>query len=665
MSMSVLKRLSRQFAVCMITLGVVGLLCQPASAGSKDTMKKDLDTALETEADKEAKQDAVNDVSNLSPNQLAQEVSTDLRNSQNNMFNGKNDEAVELLLVAAKKMRRLEKVNPQHSKLMVLQGRLETQHRGLEKRTQKTIDLEGGTATAKATQPVFSTPSPTQPKKSSNALAQEVSTELRLSQSASANGNRDEAVQRFLAADKKLKELKAADPKHGKLMVLEGKADRLHANLESRTQNTIDRNSGAVTSKLTPGASTLTDTRHDTNSPLKIKQKVPHQARRDLLSAQNRMTSAEKRLDGLAENKSLDEKRREIKRIQDGIDAMRNDVLPRSKQLAAEKGVTSHPDFDNLDQRLAAIQPRIDQAVKELAAGTAQASASKADVDKDCAEVKAVLATVQTKLQKFPGNVIYYNDLKPVKKLIALLENFETNDQARVQDVVTRFGNKYGHTYDEVSKTVGPPRAYDFQRLSEGLDNVHKTRAAMAQDLAKRADQMIDDLPSKHDFYRLELQKLVTAWAKMATRFSSSDPQVKRTLASLDTRLAADTQAFNKKVDAAKWPGTDKSKDAKAALKYFQQSRDWAGRAIDARQPIAVSVIGKWNVQKRNIHKEPTIYGLPVYICVELDKEKGNKLARVYSVTMRTQEMAGAKSKPPFYSISVGDSYYIRRKKVK
>jgi hypothetical protein len=159
----------------------------------------------------------------------------------------------------------------------------------------------------------------------------------------------------------------------------------------------------------------------------------------------------------------------------------------------------------------------------------------------------------------------------------------------------------------------------------------------------------------------------------MAAAFKPDNEKVQSLKESLDGTLAEDMQQFKKKLRVRTWPehAADAPKKAKKlagiALDYFKNSPDWGKRPADkeGRIPLAVSITGPWSIQKRNILGEPIMYGLPVKFAVQVPKEKSDGLARVYTLTLRTQERKGVKAEPPFDSVTVGNSYYISTTAVK
>ena len=124
---------------------------------------------------------------------------------------------------------------------------------------------------------------------------------------------------------------------------------------------------------------------------------------------------------------------------------------------------------------------------------------------------------------------------------------------------------------------------------------------------------------------------------------------------------------FNAKIDQAVFPkqAGDAPADApalvQAAKEFLQKEED--ERAASGKisgQVMAVVITGPWQVFKKNLLDEPIQYNLPVASAVQIEKEKGQNLTRVYHGSMLTQEVQGVKTEPPFFSVAVGDSYYVR-----
>lgn len=213
--------------------------------------------------------------------------------------------------------------------------------------------------------------------------------------------------------------------------------------------------------------------------------------------------------------------------------------------------------------------------------------------------------------------------------------------------------------------------------IKEGIENVRKTRSLLAEDLCKKADAMFTNRVS--DFFRLENHKRIRKCMALAVECAPENPVVKTARAELDGRIDEDLKAFNAAVDKRAWAGNatnapgDCTKLAAAALAFFKNSPDWGRRADnpdvkddkDTRNPVKVAVTGPWSVQKTNLLGEPIMYGLPVHLAVAVDSEKSLDVLRVYNLTMRTNEGKGVAMAPPFSSVTVGDSWYVRPSAVK
>jgi hypothetical protein len=151
----------------------------------------------------------------------------------------------------------------------------------------------------------------------------------------------------------------------------------------------------------------------------------------------------------------------------------------------------------------------------------------------------------------------------------------------------------------------------------------------------------------------------------VATAFAIDKEAAKAESDKLDQIISKDAQEFSKKVESVTWPGTTKDANSKAAMKFFKESPDWGAHPTKPEMPIGVHIKGSWSVQKRDITGNPTMYGIPAKIAVQKESDKAKGLARVFNVTMRTQESRDPKQAPPFVSITVGDSWYIKADKVK
>jgi hypothetical protein len=342
-------------------------------------------------------------------------------------------------------------------------------------------------------------------------------------------------------------------------------------------------------------------------------------------------------------------------------------------QTAAGAGAAGHPELVAAQTTLDAILPRLQQTSASVADAQTARNAASEGIAKDVEQLTSEYNRLRAKtFDKAGGAAIYYNDLGPVTNLLAVIEEFENNELAHAQKLLSDFHAKYGATEDDIrEKTDDSAAARACANLEEGVANVAKTRTAMAEDLADKISQRLTGMDNAHDFYRLARHDEVRAWLAVAQQFDKANAKVTELTQRCAQVLADDLKKFKEKIADRKWPvhaagaPADAKKLAAVALDWFKSSPDWGARKPDpasGRQPydiLAVRVTGPWSVQERNILGEPVMYGLPILLAVQLPSDKENELARVFVLTMRTAEFKGVKMEPPFDSVAVGDSYFI------
>jgi hypothetical protein len=390
-----------------------------------------------------------------------------------------------------------------------------------------------------------------------------------------------------------------------------------------------------------------------------------------------RLQRLDRHLSRLADPDYRGNKDQLIKNIDAGL-ADAKEQLKKARSLAAKKGVTSHPDFDKAEAELAAADKKVAEAKGSYGEKKAAAAAQSEEVNADVKALRDVYEGVRPVFDRAMGTVIHYNDLKTVEALIAQIEGFEKNKLAKVKEKTEVFAAKYGSTSGEIDKKAdsmgytGQGRAsFPYTAMVEGLENVKKTRVVMADDLIRRAGDKKDSARLS-DFSRSRNHKAVRDWAEMAARFDPENPRVKEFVAGLDAWIEEDMRSLNAKIDKASWPSRasnapkDHEKLTKVAFDFLQGESDkLAAKDKDGRKMLGVVITGPWTVFKVNLLKEPIQYGLPIVGAVQLDSEKAMNAARVYALTLLTQEFKGVAKAPPFIGSAVGNSYYIRPAAVK
>jgi len=530
-------------------------------------------------------------------------------------------------------------------------------------------------------------------------LLKQVSKELRQAERDMFAGKVDKAIFALEPIKKRLIEVKTADPNNPGLKTAENKYKKLVKDLERRTGK--DLGGGTLTAAKTstqtelppkPEVKPMTEKRPSAPatvdakttavkpaSPTHVTQaaahaKLPHDARRPLSEATSQIGRVDGYIKKLLDPKSTFNKKQLVDNMDKSL-ALARTKFDEAKALSAKKGVTSHPDFDKTAADLAAAEQKVAKAKQQYEATKTAAAASSKEVD---ADVKALLADykrVEPLFAKATGYVMYYNYLKPVKELLSQIENFEKNDLNKIHDAMKAFAQKYGSARKEIDEKAeamgysGQGRAsFPYTALSEGIENVQKTRTVMADDLIRRASDM-KDRTSKgiSDFARPKQHKIIKAWGKLAAQFDQDNPRVKEFNSGLDSWIEEDMKALNAKIDKATWPGradnapgnADKLSDI--AVKFLQKEENKrAQKNIEVGKVLAVAVTGPWRVFKKNLLGEPIQYNLPILCAVEYKSDKDLNVVRVYDSTLLTEEYKGVKMAPPFLGATVGNSYYMR-----
>ena len=506
---------------------------------------------------------------------------------------------------------------------------------------------------------------------SADDLAKRADADLRSAQSLFFNGKRDESLQTLVKAHKKVVQLRGVNAADNRLKGLEGKVEKLKADLEKRMGGSIDLDTGKVAEKLAaPGAPT------PVQAPTRAAStRLPHHADQAMSGALRSLDSVNgpySRFDYYRERGEYDS----IIKALDSIDEALKEVpaqIEEAKRLAAEKGVTEYPGFAEAYERLEKEKARSAETRKQT---LKQSSATAAAGDAVSKDVES-FATAYDRLRgmifdRANGFAVSFTEPAEAGEFLAAIESFEKNEMAKAQKTLEDFAARYGNSRDAINSKVRA-QGYQGNRLAgtiyedftKSIENISKTRKAMAEDLLRRAKEDLESLPKAHDFFRAERRDRVKDFSELAARYDSSSAEIRRFVSDMPARFDADIKALNEKIDARKWPGSISGKKAEeeAGMKFFKEDSDWGARPRNKEQriPVAVAITGDWTVQKTDLLNRPVMYGVPALVAVEVPEEKAKmKVLRVYSVTLRTAEGANVKQAPPFREITVGDSYYIR-----
>lgn len=486
------------------------------------------------------------------------------------------------------------------------------------------------------------------------------------------NGKKDEAAAILSEAQAAFSAAKTAEPDNPQVKGMEAKLNKLQKDLERR----MGKPMGSEPPKAAPAAPpkptaprsatpTAPAAQTGTAKPT-AKADLPYHARQPLQKAQNQLRSMESNFKSL-EQADMDMAKSLLSRIESNI-TQGKQMLESAAAEAAKAGVNEHPDLEALTAAFADAEKRLENAGTKNAEQAAQAAAASEIVDADCNALKDEAQRLMETFNKC--GLITYNDLPPLEEQIQLIESFEQNELNGLKERLQAFENKYGSTRDEIDKNAGEAGytgydrpGYGWSSLTEGIARVAETRKQMAENIIDRVEDRLAHLNHLHDFSHCENHDSIREWFKMAERYSHDHPKVEQTRQTIESRLKEDLDAFYARVDARTWPGNSTGDTAEAALKYFKESSDWAHHS-QPRHPLGVSIHGDWSVQERDLLQQPVMYGIPAFVAVQLDHEREEKLVRVFDVTMRTAQGAGIKPEPPFFSITVGNSFYIRPDKI-
>ncbi|MDH7569409.1 MAG: hypothetical protein QHJ73_07480 [Armatimonadota bacterium] len=381
--------------------------------------------------------------------------------------------------------------------------------------------------------------------------------------------------------------------------------------------------------------------------------------------------------------------KRKYNEVEEKVKAL-PEVVGVLRTEAEKAGLLADPQVAQAIARVAEEERRLAKAREEAAALMAQNAAGAAQATADVAAFEKVYAAYEAEVKPVvempvrPGEEI---SLADARKQAALLDRFAAGD-ADLKAKLDAFAARYGRTEDEITAKLEAAGyagqafvpARHFVELSSAPQRAAKAKSVMAEALARQVMRGLDPatLKGQHDFRVAETP--FTDYREMAALAVGLDPEnalARQASTEVDGKIAGAERDFAARVDARVWPRhaaaapANAAQLAAAAMQWMRESAEWGRRNQNPRVedkaprvPLAVTITGPWNVQERNLLGQPTMYGLPVLVAVQLDREKSRNLARVYQLTLCTAQYAGVKAAPPFDSARVGDSYFVRPGKV-
>ena len=517
------------------------------------------------------------------------------------------------------------------------------------------------------------------------SLVKQANTDIRASERQMHSGKNDEAIAGVQSVQLIVESIKQVDPTNKNIPSLENKLNKIIKSIERKTGRDLGGGSGtlqaskqqALPDKPEAKAVTQPPSSSQASVPSTSPNKLPYEVSQLMKEAETNVKSAEDKIKMLNQPKyakmTLSQKTNMVEKTA----SRARQKLEQAKQLAAAEGITDRPEFSELEQRLAAVDALVVSDTAKVDQQAQQNASKGAAMKADFESLQAARETSENALGKYAGGkAIYYNKLEEADAMLVAIEKFESNDKQALLQQQKDFGKKYGTTAEEIDSNAkavdyspmyhAPSAAY--LGITELIQQTDQGKVAMAEDLATRSAQMITS-PNIHDFFVRENYQDARSWLSLAAKFSPDNALVRKEQQTIDSRIDAGLKVFYERIDARTWhpesAASDSSENQSVAKDYFVQSKDWAKRANDPYTVLDLKVSGPWSVQKKDLFNNPIMYGLPVIVAVELEKDKKDNLARVFHMTLRTPESTNPQTAPPFTSDTVGNSYFIRKTAIK
>lgn len=507
-----------------------------------------------------------------------------------------------------------------------------------------------------------------------DALVRRARTELRAAENTMFSGNTEAAQMHLNSTAGLILQIEATDPSHRELPRLKERLTQTQNNLNRRTgqSGVIARPLETEEAEEVELQEVITRTPSEVSPPTPpsvSEVRLPYRVRETLRAIDQLTRSIEYRFDKMEEAKegeTTTAPERYAQQIEEMCEQVQ-ELLDKAKAEAEAEGIAEHADLATIEEQLAAYPQRL----ATVSASVAEAQHARRTA---ASEIAGDIETLQTAYQrlraavfnKASGSAIYYNDLAAPRELLSKIEAFEKDEKEEAQRLLDEFRAKYGTTEEEIRAATSDMAAVRAARnMAEGIENVAKTRRAMADDMATKITQRLAGLERAHDFSRRERHDELREWLVVAQAYDPDAQGVKELTESLEQQLAQDAEKMQKKIASRTWPEHAANAPENAgelsqnAYEWFVNDPGWGRNPTHQYTVLAVAITGPWSIQARNLLGEPTMYGLPVRLAVQRPDDKAQGLARVFILTLRTREERGVEMAPPFSSVTVGDSYLM------
>lgn len=476
-----------------------------------------------------------------------------------------------------------------------------------------------------------------------------------------------EALEQLSAADALLKKIEEADAEHAKLKTLRSKCEKL--------QKDLDRRMG--TGESAPGAAPAAADKPKADKPL------PYPVREAMKEFQDTQRSIESSYRMIENSKTMELSKpvedyyADIEKQFPALEA----ALKKVRELAAEKGVESHPDLDEAQAYIDAQPERLSKIKTEMAAVQKEKAAKEAE-EKAKAEQKTGKVTDVAQAQEdwkalaalcdeYQANFQSESD---VKKKGAVIHKAWGDWKQRFEPVRNQFRDRYGDdnvkvygAFEDVPKPEGVElEAALAANVAYGIDFAERERriAGWAEGWAKDALRTSNSIPVDNK-EKLELKYAraegAVKYYKLAQLWNP-DGKYDDAIQKAEAAAAEALPLWKEVLTELTWPGHNKDyagpgkpdEIAKAVLEFLKENPKWSAREYDDEHaPYAACVEGKdWEVWKRApLTQEPTQYCLEVLVAFEGKADPD--LVYVYHMVFYTAEAAGVK---PGLPIKYGSS---------
>ncbi|MBN2000433.1 hypothetical protein JW935_22980, partial [candidate division KSB1 bacterium] len=315
----------------------------------------------------------------------------------------------------------------------------------------------------------------------------------------------------------------------------------------------------------------------------------------------------------------------------------------------------------------AETKPVVDSAAKE---------AALKDWEAIIALKKDFVDDLETVIPTYVQNIIYTEDnADPVIAKIYQLKARAPEVKAKVQ----AFSQKYGTDkdaidkkmqeltpkdpskgmYDEVNQRPSQSAGHCFTELVNGLTNLEEAPKIEAKHILTRALQFLEGVDSITDTARDRRYAQVEEKIQLGLKFNPNDSELKEWAVKIKQLRQKSQQDVAKALEEARFPGHytnfagpgNVNQLAESCIKYFNNEDP-------SQTTVRVSVAGNWVVAKRNIFDQPIQWGLPIWAVGY--KNDNKEIARVFKLTILTEEGLNVKKAPPWTGVWVGDSYRMK-----